>query len=76
LKRVVALVERPASNGLGRTETWLYETGADAWERVDTATIPFAIGMNYQMVYDPNHELMVLVANTPCDPVAVWVLRL
>lgn len=76
IKRVVALVERRASGGQSSTETWLYTTADDIWQRVQTATIPFAIGMNYDMVYDPNHELLVLVANYPKEPVAVWVLRL
>jgi hypothetical protein len=76
IKKVVALVERPDAEGLGITETWLYDTMADSWKAVRSAEIPFAIGMNYQMDYDPNHDLMVLVANAPRDPVAVWALRL
>ena len=76
IKRVVALIERKKAGGPGSTETWLYSTAEDAWRQVPTASIPFAIGMNYDMVYDPNHELLVLVANYLKEPVAVWVLRL
>ena len=76
IRRVVALVETTNADGGGSTETWLYATAEDVWQRVPTANIPFAIGMNYDMVYDPNHELLVLVANYPKEPVAVWVLRL
>ncbi len=76
IDRVVALVEDRAGGGLGSTETWLYSTEDDAWSRLETANLPFAIGMNYDMVYDPNHELLVLVANAHGDPVSVWVLRI
>lgn len=76
IKRVVALVESRTAGGPGLTETWLYATADDVWRRVPTANMPFAIGMNYDMVYDPNHGLLVLVANYPKEPVAVWVLRL
>jgi hypothetical protein len=74
--RVVALVEHRDDGTLGSTETWLYSTEDDAWSRLETASLPFATGMNYDMVYDPNHELLVLVANAPGDPVSVWVLRI
>ena len=76
IKQVVALVERPSAEAVKRTETWLYSTLADAWSRIETADLPFAIGMNYHMVYDPGHDLLVLVANMPGEPTAVWVLRL
>jgi hypothetical protein len=76
IRRVVALVERRQAGGPGSTETWLYSTADDVWQQVKTATIPFAIGMNHNMVYDPNHGLLVLVANYPKEPLAVWVLRL
>jgi hypothetical protein len=71
IKRVVALVESG-----GKTETWLYSTADDAWSRVEQADIPFRVGMNYHMVYDPGHGLLVLVANSKDEPPAVWVLRL
>lgn len=74
-KQVVALVEH-GDGSKTVTETWAYSTATDAWKRMDSAVIPFAVGMNYGMVYDPNHELLVLVANYPGEPVAVWALRL
>lgn len=76
IRRVVALVERRKKGSAGSTETWLYSTQDDSWELVRTAIIPYTIGMNYDMVYDPNHRLLVLVANYPKEPVSVWVLRL
>jgi hypothetical protein len=76
IKKVVALVEKGRKGKIGATQTWLYSTDRDTWEQVVSATLPFQIGMNYQMVYDPNHELLVLVANYPKEPTAVWILRL
>ena len=76
VRRVVALVERRKKNAPGSTETWLYSTQDDAWSRLESATLPFSVGMNYAMVYDPRHDLLVLVANLRGEPTAVWVLRL
>lgn len=75
-RRVVALVERRKKHARGTTETWLYSTRDDAWSRLETANLPFSIGMNYDMVHDPRHDLLVLVANMRGEPTAVWVLRL
>jgi len=74
-RKVIALVEQK-SGDQESTETWAYSPAEDTWKHIGSATIPFAIGMNYDMVYDPNHQLLVLVANYPGEPVAVWVLRL
>lgn len=76
VRRVVALVEESVPEGRGRTGTWLYDTAEDRWSRLETGDIPFQIGMNYQMVHDPGHDILVLVANMPGEPVAVWVMRL
>jgi len=76
IERVVALVERRKKNGPGTTETWIYSTQEDAWSRLKTANLPFSVGMNYDMVYDPGHGLLVLVANMRGEPTSVWVLRL
>ncbi|MCB1957882.1 MAG: hypothetical protein KDG55_19540 [Rhodocyclaceae bacterium] len=73
LGRIVALV---ANVGANTTETWLYSTAADDWSRVTSADLPFAIGMNYNLLHDPRHDLLWLVANLPQDPVSVWALRL
>jgi hypothetical protein len=73
VRRAVALVVDRAGDV---TETWLYATAEDRWLRVESADLPFNIRMNYQMVYDPRHDLLWLVANAPGDPVAVWALRL
>lgn len=73
IRHVVALVANPATD---MTETWLYATAGDRWARVDSANLPFNIRKNYQMVYDPRHDLLWLVANQLDDPLAVWALRL
>ena len=76
IDRVVALVEnRTAESGDG-TAAWLYSTADDAWTQLEQAVIPFKVGMNYDMVYDPGHDLLVLVANMKGEPVSVWVLRI
>ena len=73
IRRVVALVANPATDA---TETWLYATAEDRWLRVESANLPFDIRKNYQMVYDPRHDLLWLIANRHRDPLAVWALRL
>ncbi len=80
--RTVALVDRkpeaqPTSAPRStQTETWLYDYANDAWSRVESATLPFASGMNYNLEYDPGHGLLLLVANPPGEATAVWALRL
>ncbi len=59
-----------------RAETWLYDFASDAWARVEEATLPFGVGMNYNLEFDPGHRLLLLVANPPDEPLAVWALRL
>ncbi len=59
-----------------QTETWLYDLGKDAWTQVKGATLSFGLGMNYNMDYDPGHDLLFLVANPPGEATAVWALRL
>jgi hypothetical protein len=57
-------------------ETWLYDLGADAWTRIQSATLPFGVGMNFNMDYDPDHDILLLVADPPAKPVSVFALRL
>jgi hypothetical protein len=76
LGKTVALVETGRKGDAGETQTWLYSTNSDSWEQLGSTTLPFRIGINYNMVYDPNHDLLVLVANYPKEPTTVWVLRL
>jgi len=59
-----------------RARTWTYDYGRDAWQRVEQAALPFPVGMNYNMVYDPRDGLLILVANPAGAPTAVWALRL
>ncbi len=80
--KTVVLVDRkregvhPRNLSKEQTETWLYDLGNDAWTKVESATLPFGCGMNYNMEYDPGHGLVLLVANAPDAPTAVWALRL
>jgi hypothetical protein len=67
--RTVVLCDRP-----GRSETWLYDLGRDAWTRHE-ATLPFPLGMNFNLVFDPGHELLLLVTGGPDRATAVWALR-
>jgi hypothetical protein len=59
-----------------QTETWLYDLGRDAWTQIETATLPFACGMNYNMEYDPGHDVLLLVTGGHRRPTAVWALKL
>jgi hypothetical protein len=80
--RTVVLVDRAPEDKLTRdlrkmqAETWLYDLGEDVWTQVRSATLPFGCGMNYNMAYDAAHDLLLLVANPPEEPTAVWALRL
>jgi hypothetical protein len=67
---------QPALPGPGTAETWLYDLGRDAWTRVEEATLPFRVGMNYNMVYDPSAAVLLLVVGDAAMPTAVWGLRL
>lgn len=67
----------------GRAETWAYDLGLDRWRRIETATLPFALGMNYHLHYDPLRDVLLLVTATPSDGRSstqaypeVWALRL
>lgn len=73
LGRTVALIGRPT----GTTETWLYDYAGDSWTHLDHADLPFEIGMNYNLEYDPGHELLLLVATPPEEELpAIWALNL
>ena len=79
--RTVAVVDRALEDGTRdrgkmRAETWLYDFAGDAWTRVEEATLPFGLGMNYNLEFDPRHRLLLLVASPPNEPTAVWALRL
>ena len=76
LGRSVALIDGQTETGTRMAETWLYDLGRDRWERVATADLPFSVGMNYNLEYDPTHRLLLLVAAPPGEAVAVWALRL
>jgi hypothetical protein len=81
IAKTVVLVDRAPDDtptqdlGKVRTETWLYDLRRDVWTQVKGATLPFGCGMNYNMEYDPIHNLLLLVANPPEKPTAVWALR-
>jgi hypothetical protein len=77
--RTVVLCDRlpqeGSPTGKSGAETWLYDLGGDAWTRHD-ATLPFALGMNYDLVFDPAHDLLLLVTGGKARPTAVWALKL
>ena len=75
LGKTVLLVRRVEGEKKG-TETWLYDLGADSWERVKGAELPFACGMNYNLEFDPLHRVMLLVTGGDGTPTRVWALRL
>jgi tetratricopeptide (TPR) repeat protein len=82
LGKIVVLVERRGSQEQydrgGTTETWLYDLGSDSWQQVGTATLDYGIYRNYNLQYDPDHDLLLLVPN-PYGPVSlttVLALRL
>lgn len=70
--RTVVLVDRIEGN-TQQTETWLYDLAEDAWTQVNSATLPFACGMNYNLEYSPSQHCLLLV--TGPNP-TVWALRL
>jgi hypothetical protein len=37
---------------------------------------PFGVGMNFNMDYDPTHDILLLVADPLGKPVSVFALRL
>ena len=43
-------------------ETWLYDLSKDMWTHVDSARLPLGLGMNYNLEYDPGHNILLLVA--------------
>ena len=70
----------------GQAETWAYDLDEDRWRRLHGAELPFALGMNYHLHYDPQRDLLLLVTSAPwTDPQAaalepgfpeIWALRL
>ena len=70
----------------GRAETWAYDLEADRWRRISGAELPFALGMNYHLHYDPRRDLLLLVTSEPRTDLRVealepgfpeiWALRL
>ena len=77
--RVVVVVDRKLDGETGKkaqAETWLYDVAADAWTQLMGATLPFGCGMDYNMAYDPNDRVCLLVTGTYGQPTAVWALRI
>ncbi len=57
------------------TETWCYDLGKDAWTQIKTATLPFPCAMNFNMEYDTNHKVLLLVAGYK-GSTTVWGLKI
>ena len=75
LGRTVVMVDE-GEGARRRAQTWTYDLGTDTWSRIAGAALPFPVGMNYNLVYDAADDALVLVANPPDAPTAVWALRL
>lgn len=67
----------------GHAETWAYDLGRDRWRLIESASLPFALGMNYHLHYDPQRDVLLLVTATPPktagptrDYPEVWALKL
>jgi hypothetical protein len=73
---MIALVDVTDAAGARAAQCWAYDPATDAWERMPSADLPFAVGMNYDLQYDAGNDLLWLVAAEPGRPVAVWALRL
>ena len=57
-------------------QTWLYDLGKDKWTLQASAPLPLGSGMNYNLVYDPGHNILLLVAQGEKNQTTVWALRL
>lgn len=75
LGKTVVMVDRK-EGGSESTETWLYDLGSDSWSRLDSASLPFACGMNYNMEFSAIDECLYLVTGDHRLPTTVWALRL
>ncbi len=64
---VIVIDRTPRKDGAKKStaETWCYDLASDSWTQIPSATLPFACGMNYNMEYDPNHKVCLLVARVP-----------
>lgn len=71
LGKVVALIDAD-----GHSQTWLYDSAINYWERAELADFPYEIGMNYSLIYDSQNNLLVLVSSPIHEETAVWVLKL
>ncbi len=89
LRETLVIIDRFApgtsrqNRAAGRAETWAYDIREDSWRRIADATLPFALGMNYHLHYDPQRNLLLLVTAKPKAPSdkgmalpEVWALRL
>lgn len=77
--RTIALIGKPPGPDApyGTTKTWQYDYARDVWVCFEHADLPFGIGMNYNLEYDPGHEILLLVATPPDKKLpAVWALDL
>ena len=73
--RVPSGTKRPSRTAI-RAETWLYNVRQDVWTKVKDGDLPFGCGMNYNLEYDPLHDVLLLVTSEPDGPTSVWALRL
>jgi len=72
--KTIVLVTAKSTNA--RTETWLYDLANDRWQKHPSANLPLRLGMNYNLVYDAEHNMLLLVTGEKNEATAVWVLNL
>lgn len=60
----------------GAAEAFLYDYATDRYQALPGAGLDFLLAMNYQMVYDPGHDVFLLVTGDWRAPAVVWALRL
>ena len=80
--KTAAIIDQRSTNNAPSSraswaETWLYDYAGDAWTHVKKADLPFNVGMNYNLEFDPRHQLLLLVVEPPDRPLpAIWALSL
>lgn len=75
LGRTVVLIDH-IEDERKQTETWIYDLGSDSWKQVESATLKFVCGMNYNLEFDPTHRLLWLVTGGDGTATRVWALKL
>jgi hypothetical protein len=82
LERTAVLIDEDAMLLTSRlrnrssAQIWLYDLATDKWTMPKGGRLPLGLGMNYNMEYDPGHNLLLTVARDEKNRTTVWALRL